>query len=306
MSVVRLLSAAVLVAAAVARAAEPQIPIPDTAAQKKAEIVIKDLFKAEYAKTKSPDRRDLAAKLLRTAGAEKNVVTRFVLLREARDLAAQNSSFELAQESNHALASAYEVEEKKDLAEVIRVAFKVTNLAKVDLLVLAAGEVAKPSEIKPAAELAEAWANYSSQETGRTRALMLGRAAYWYAVAVDDPNATGLSKKEIENKKSRLITTIEAADEKSGRWTLWEGKWEVKYDNGAVRVYTISPAGQLESSDRQPVRLVRNKDGVHCRVPDGEMEVFHHPGKGFAVDHFNPAQNYPQRIKHKGIGARVP
>src|SRR5262249_23280845 len=141
MSVVRLLSAAVLVAAAVARAAEPQIPIPDTAAQKKAEIVIKDLFKAEYAKTKSPDRRDLAAKLLRTAGAEKNVVTRFIRWREARDLAAQNSSSELAQESNHALASAYEVEEKKDLAEVIRVGFKVKNLAKVDLLVLAAGKL---------------------------------------------------------------------------------------------------------------------------------------------------------------------
>jgi WD40 repeat protein len=64
-------------------------PVPSGAAQSIAEKQIKDIFKAEYARIRPVDRLTLAAELLQKAEeTDDDIVGRFVLFREARDLAA--------------------------------------------------------------------------------------------------------------------------------------------------------------------------------------------------------------------------
>jgi hypothetical protein len=67
-----------------------KLPMPDAEAQTKAEKLIKDLFKDDYAKKNSSDLLALATKLLEQARETKDdPAAKFVLYREARDLAAR-------------------------------------------------------------------------------------------------------------------------------------------------------------------------------------------------------------------------
>ena len=52
-----------------------QAPVPDAEPQKEAEAVIRDVFKAEYAKKTPADRTALARKLLAQAQASRSVPT---------------------------------------------------------------------------------------------------------------------------------------------------------------------------------------------------------------------------------------
>src|SRR5229473_2658186 len=143
MSLTRTIIAFVFIVPFACLADEPRKPIPDDATQKKIETTLKDLFKADYAKTKPPDRKSLAGKLLKLAGEEKDPAGRFVLLREVRDINAQLGDFEGAQRVLRTLAADYEINEVDEMMEIIRSAFKISNLARGDLKILAAGEVAK-------------------------------------------------------------------------------------------------------------------------------------------------------------------
>lgn len=70
------------------------VPVPDADAQMKAEKLIKEVFQADYSKAKLPtDKAALAEKLLRQGGETKDDLTaRFVMFREARDLAAESGA----------------------------------------------------------------------------------------------------------------------------------------------------------------------------------------------------------------------
>ncbi len=69
---------------------DERAPVPDPASQEKAEKLIKDLLQDEYTKKASPDKLALAAKSLEQAKETRDdPAARFVLMREARDLAAQ-------------------------------------------------------------------------------------------------------------------------------------------------------------------------------------------------------------------------
>jgi hypothetical protein len=63
-----------------------QLPIPDAEAVKHAETNIRTVFKADLAKIKPEDRMLLAEKFLTLAKTEKDVASRFVLMREAIDM----------------------------------------------------------------------------------------------------------------------------------------------------------------------------------------------------------------------------
>src|SRR5687768_14301876 len=70
--------------------AEDRIAVPPQADIEKVEATVKDLFRAEYAKTRAADRLALSNKLYGQAGETKNdPAAKYVLLREARDLAAR-------------------------------------------------------------------------------------------------------------------------------------------------------------------------------------------------------------------------
>jgi formylglycine-generating enzyme required for sulfatase activity len=86
-------------------------PVPDAAAQKTALAVIKQIFEADYAAAKTAEAKTtLAQKLL--AQADKTTddpAARFVLLSEARDLAAETADTEMLDKALDALEADYQV-----------------------------------------------------------------------------------------------------------------------------------------------------------------------------------------------------
>jgi hypothetical protein len=88
--------------------ADSRPPVPDKAEVAEAEKLVKNLFKAEYAKTKAADRAALAAKLLEQAGDSKDdVKARYVLLREARDMAAKAGDHDVYLKAADEIAANY-------------------------------------------------------------------------------------------------------------------------------------------------------------------------------------------------------
>jgi hypothetical protein len=76
---------------------DPRTAVPDAAAQAKAESLIKELYKDSFAQRDTANQLALARKLLEQAQQTKDdAAARYVLLREARDLAAQNGDVGLA------------------------------------------------------------------------------------------------------------------------------------------------------------------------------------------------------------------
>jgi serine/threonine protein kinase len=99
-----------------------KLPVPDRAAQAKAEALIKDVFQAEYAKKGPLDMKALAAKLLQQGlDTRDDLQARFVLFREAGDLAAQAGDLKTAFAVVDKLASEYAVD-----ALLLKAAFLTT------------------------------------------------------------------------------------------------------------------------------------------------------------------------------------
>jgi hypothetical protein len=92
-------------------AAAKRAPVPDAAAQKESEKTLKAAFKDDYAKRAPADLQALARKLLENGRkAEGGSPDRYVLLREARDLASQNGDLDTAFAAITALAQAFEID----------------------------------------------------------------------------------------------------------------------------------------------------------------------------------------------------
>lgn len=99
----------------------PKHPVPDSSAQKATEKEIREIFKEEYARTGASDKTSLARKLVKQADDSKEApATRFVLLREARDLLVQSGDLAGALTILDTLCSDYDLE---------RVKFRTTSLA---------------------------------------------------------------------------------------------------------------------------------------------------------------------------------
>ena len=81
------------------------------------EKIVKSLFKAEFAKTKAADRAALAAKLLEQAGGSKDDLTaKYVLLREARDVAAKGGDHDVYLKAADEMAASYKISVAEDRA----------------------------------------------------------------------------------------------------------------------------------------------------------------------------------------------
>src|SRR4029453_859769 len=103
--------------------AQDRSPEPDATVQKEKVKVVRDLFKDEYAK-KSPADQSALAKQLISRGIEtaSDSGAQYVMLREARDLAAAAGDVETAMRATDQLAK---------LFAISPVAFKLAALAKV-------------------------------------------------------------------------------------------------------------------------------------------------------------------------------
>lgn len=93
----RFVPALVLFALVAAVAADDRTPIPPAADVEKATKLVRELFKAEYAKTTAKARAALAAKLVEQAADTKDdAAAQYVLFKEAADLAAASGEPDLA------------------------------------------------------------------------------------------------------------------------------------------------------------------------------------------------------------------
>jgi hypothetical protein len=86
-------------------------PVPGDAALVKAEIGVREVLKAEYDRRPPAERRALAEKLIALAGqTADDPAARFVMLRDARDLAVELADPALAARAVDALAAEYELD----------------------------------------------------------------------------------------------------------------------------------------------------------------------------------------------------
>lgn len=92
-------------------AQDTRLPVPDAAAQAQVEKTVKDLFKTEYARRTPQSQAALAKTLIQQAKQTNDDPTaRYVLLREARDLAAAAPDLATAFQAVDELARSYQVE----------------------------------------------------------------------------------------------------------------------------------------------------------------------------------------------------
>ena len=95
-----------------------RVKIPDSAAQKTALDLVKDIFKDEYAKTKPEEKMELAVKLIQQADQSRDDKTsRYVMLNEARDLAIDAGEPSVLDRAVSALGQEYEVDRTELMAD---------------------------------------------------------------------------------------------------------------------------------------------------------------------------------------------
>ena len=86
-------------------------PLPDQAAQAQAHRMLKEAFAAEFRRTTPEGRKALAAELLRQVREEENdAAARYVMLREARDLAAAAGDYDAAMDAVDLAAESFQVD----------------------------------------------------------------------------------------------------------------------------------------------------------------------------------------------------
>ena len=110
----------------------PRLPIPDAAAQKESLAVIKDVYKADYDKAKTtPQKLELARKLLQQGEqTEGDPVGKFVLLRIARDSAAQAGDVSVTIQAIDKIVATYEVDPLEMKVEVLTKMSKSASTAQ--------------------------------------------------------------------------------------------------------------------------------------------------------------------------------
>jgi len=108
----------------------PRLPVPTDARQATAEKLVKEIFQAEYANRTPADRRALAVKLLRLGKETRDDLdARFVLFREARDLASQAGDLVTAFQAVDALAGEYAVDGLKQKVAALTAVNHALNTA---------------------------------------------------------------------------------------------------------------------------------------------------------------------------------
>jgi hypothetical protein len=111
------------------------LPVPDKESQQKARADMKEVLKGAFAQAKTPAQRTVLAKVLIKYGVEtkNDPVARFVLLREARDQAADVAAFATAMSAVDEMARWYEINPLAMKAEVLTKGPKL-SLAQSEVL----------------------------------------------------------------------------------------------------------------------------------------------------------------------------
>ena len=116
--------------------APKKLPIPSAAAQRDAEKSIRDIFKDDYARRTPDDRRLLARKLLDSAlGSADGATVRYVMLKEARDLAVEGASVDTVLAAIDGIDAVFEIDALSDKSALLsKMASRVRSLETAEEL----------------------------------------------------------------------------------------------------------------------------------------------------------------------------
>jgi len=232
-------------------------PVPDAAAQKEAEKSIREIYKAEFAKKAPADVAILAQKLYQQGRQEQNdAKARFVLLSEARDLAAQAGDLETCLAATDELGRGFEVD---------GVALKSSALNKM------AANVRRPEVAAPLADafcrLAEEAVgaeNYDAAATAATKAEALARGAQdgvLAARAQDLRKEIAFVKEEYQKVKGAIEKPGTGDQEAVGKFFCFvKGEWD--------RGLPI-----LAAAAKPPLNQLAQKDVARPADAAGQVEV---------------------------------
>ncbi len=92
---------------------DERIPVPTAEEIAKADALVRDLLKADYAKTKPADRVAFAARLLDEAAGTKDEAARYVMIRDARNFAAAAGNATLAMTAAGEISTEFQVSAAK-------------------------------------------------------------------------------------------------------------------------------------------------------------------------------------------------
>jgi hypothetical protein len=219
--------------------------VPERAAQEEALRVLKDVFAEEYGKEASADRLAFAARLLERAGeAGNDDATHYVMLREARDIAAGAGDVGAALAAAGAIADAFEVADPiaLKLAALAAASRKPTDAAQSEALVRAhlavSGEALIGGDINRAIKVVALAEPIARKVKGSESSARLGRRKKELKeVQSRFGSATGAARETL-----RKTPDDAAANVTMGRfYCLAAGNWEVglpmlaKGDDQALR-----------------------------------------------------------------------
>jgi hypothetical protein len=164
-------------------------PVPTAASQKESDKLIQNLFKAEYARKSAPERVALAKKLLDLARQTNNDPDgKYVLLREARDIAAAAVAMPVATEAIDETVKEYDVDARALRGAALQAA--AAGAVSVEDQKALAPVLLKVADEAMAAE------DYAGAEKAAAAAAALGRKA----------------------KDVSLVVRAEAKAKESGEW----------------------------------------------------------------------------------------
>jgi hypothetical protein len=271
----RLLVAAALITALAALlptapGADDRAPVPEKAAITKAEAVVKDVFKAEYAKTKAADRKEFAAKLLEQAGETKDdLAARYVLLRDARDLAAR------AGDADGAMKAA------EEMAAGFRVSPGEAKAAAADLLVtgsttpaLASAAAQSLLDAADAARAAEDWAPATTLAKAAEAAARKAQSAALANAARAKLKEIDTFKSESEKVKDHVATLEKNPDDPTANLAVGRFRCLVKNDwEGAVPLLVKGPDAKLKAAAEKDLKAAAGADADKLASADAWYEL---------------------------------
>jgi hypothetical protein len=299
--------------------AADKLPVPSEDDQQSTRTRIRTLFKSDYAKSNSAALIALADKLAAGAVEEKDSpAARYVMLTEAIDLAAKGG------EVDRAVRAACRIDDDFNapgLKDVLASAFAEHFGAKDrldDFKAIAAAELGKPADAKDQIGLGQKWQEVAKSVRTDSRLAVVRRARQWLCAGLASEDLKGFARTEAEKICQDVNAEIEKADAKAGRFTLYEGKWVVKYENKYTHEYVVSADGSLAfdrcispdgtafvKKDEQKAKLMRRGGAVLVPFAGGKLvEQFSVDGDKLVVKRFDPASLYPKSPNNKGEGIR--
>ena len=297
-----------------------KLAVPAKNDQQATRTKLLSLFKGDYAKTSSVARIAFADKLTSLAAEETDSPTvRYVMLTEAIAIALKGGNVERAVRAAREIDHDFNDPELKNL---LADAF-AENIGMKDPLAdfgpIAVVELATPTDATGQVGLGKRWYEAAKLAPNASRLFAVRRARYWLCEGLEFQDLKGLARLEALKICGDLNNEIENVDSKTGRFTLFEGKWLVKYENKYVHEYVISTDGSLTfprgispdgtpfvKKDEQKAKLIRRGGAVLVPFTGGTIiERFSIEGGKLVVERFDPGTLYPKRPNNKGEGSQV-